>query len=291
MGKRSLPCDATRGIVGCMGESYVEVNRANWDSRVPLHARGYGLEQLRADPACLSGTVRFDQPRLGDVRGLELVHLQCHIGTDTLSLARLGAKVTGLDFSGPALGVARELARDCGAEISYVEGELYDAVAKLGAARFDVVYTGIGALCWLPSIERWAATVSQLLKPGGRLFMREGHPILWALCNPRPDELLVLEYPYFETPEGTEFIETKTYVEHEGELAAPRSISFNHGIGEILTAIMRSGLTLTAFEEHQSVPWDPFGSAGSRDEHGEYSLREHPERIPATYTLQATKSG
>jgi len=272
-----------------MKESYVEVNRANWNSRVPLHARGYGLEKFRADSAWLSEVVRFDQPRLGDVRGLELLHLQCHIGTDTLSLARLGAKVTGLDFSEPALSVARELARDCGAEISYVEGEVYAAAAKLGSARFDVVYTGIGALCWLPSIERWAATVGQLLKPGGRLFMREGHPILWALCYPRPDELLVLEYPYFETADGTEFIEKKTYVEHEGEVAAPRSISFNHGIGEILTALLRSGFSLSAFEEHQCAPWDPFGAAGFRDGQGEYRLRQRPERIPATYTLQALK--
>lgn len=274
-----------------MGESYVEVNRANWDSRVPFHARGYGLEKFRADSGWLSEVVSFDRPRLGDVRGLELLHLQCHIGTDTLSLARLGAKVTGLDFSAAALAVARELARDCGAEISYVEGEVYDAVAKLGEARFDVLYTGIGALCWLPSIERWAATVSQLLKPGGRLFMREGHPVLWALSNPRPDELLVLDYPYFETAEGTEFVETKTYVEHEGELAAPRSISFNHGIGEILTALISSGMTISAFEEHQSAPWDPFGSAGFKDEQGEYRLRQRPERIPATYTLQAIKRG
>src|SRR5215207_1888161 len=122
-----------------MGESYVEVNRANWNSRVPLHARGYGIDELRADPSRLSEVVRFDRPRLGDVRGLELLHLQCHVGTDTLSLARLGAKVTGLDFSEPALGVARELARDCGENISYVEAEVYDAVAKLGSARFDVV--------------------------------------------------------------------------------------------------------------------------------------------------------
>ncbi len=94
-----------------MGDSYVEVNRANWNGRVPFHARGYGLEKFRADSALLSEVVRFDRPRLGDVRGLELLHLQCHIGTDTLSLARLGAKVTGLDFSEPALEVARELAR------------------------------------------------------------------------------------------------------------------------------------------------------------------------------------
>jgi SAM-dependent methyltransferase len=272
-----------------MGAKYVEVNRANWNSRVPLHARGYGLEKFRADSSWLSKVVRFDQPRLGDVRGLQLLHLQCHIGTDTLSLARLGANVTGLDFSGPALQAARELAQDCGADISYVEAEVYDAVAALGQARFDVVYTGIGALCWLPSIERWASVVSQLLKPAGRLFIREGHPIVWALCNPRPDQLLVIEYPYFETADGTEFIETKTYVEHEGEVAAPRSISFNHGIGEILTAILRAGLRLTAFEEHRSVPWDPFGAAGCKDDWGEYCLREQPERLPATYTLQAVK--
>ena len=272
-----------------MAAEYVAINRANWDSRVPVHARGYGLEKFRADGAWLSEVVRFDQPRLGDVSGLELLHLQCHIGTDTLSLARLGAKVTGLDFSGPALSVARDLARDCEAAVAYVEAEVYDAVAALDGARFDLVYTGIGALCWLPSIERWATTVSRLLKPGGRLFIREGHPLLWALCNPRADELLVLEYPYFETEGGTEFIEPKTYVEHEEELSSPRSIAFNHGIGEILTALLAAGLRLVAFEEHRSVPWDAFGAAGIRDDTGEYRLRESPDRIPASYTLQAVK--
>ena len=114
------------------------------------------------------------------------MHLQCHIGTDTLSLARLGAHMTGLDFSTPALEVAERLATDCGASMSYVEAELYSAVEALGKARFDFVYTGIGALCWLPDIRRWATIVSALLKPGGRLFMREGHPMLWSLSTPRP---------------------------------------------------------------------------------------------------------
>jgi hypothetical protein len=95
---------------------------------------------------------------------------------------------------------------------------------------------------------------------------------------------------YFETPEGTEFIETKTYFEHEEELQSPRNISFNHGIGEILTALLASGLRLTAFEEHESVPWNAFGGAGSGDAQGEYRLRERPKRLPATYTVQASKS-
>src|SRR5258706_15874182 len=126
------------------------VNLANWNSRVPHHVRGYGLERYRADRAYLSDVVRFDLPRLGSIAGLDVVHLQCHIGTDTLSLSRLGARsVTGLDFSAPALAAAAQLAAECGAAIEYVESELYAAVEALGAARFDVVYTGIGALWWL----------------------------------------------------------------------------------------------------------------------------------------------
>ncbi len=256
---------------------------------MPLHAHGYRLDRYRKDASVLSDVVRFDVPRLGNISGLSVVHLQCHLGTDTLSLARLGAKVVGLDFSAPALDVARELARDCGATIDYVESDVYEAVDKLGAARFDVVYTGIGALCWLPSVQRWAEVVSGLLKPGGRLFIREGHPMLWTLSDPRPDELLVVEFPYFEVAGGTEFVETQTYVEHNEPVASPRFISFNHGIGELITAVLNAGLSLTAFEEHQSVPWDPFGPAGSADADGEYRLRVKPERLPASYTLQAVK--
>ena len=120
--------------------------------------------------------------------GLDVVHLQCHIGTDTLSLARLGARMTGLDFSSPALDLAKGLARDTGADIEYVEADVYQAPDLLGRDRFDMVFTGIGALCWLPSVARWAEVVSALLKPGGRLFIREGHPMLWSLADPRdPD--------------------------------------------------------------------------------------------------------
>nr|MCU0261732.1 class I SAM-dependent methyltransferase [Ilumatobacteraceae bacterium] len=239
---------------------YQAVNLANWNSRVPHHEASddYGLDRFRSDPAHLSDVVRFDLPLLGDIAGLDVVHLQCHIGTDTLSLARLGAQVTGLDFSAPALDVARRLAADCGAQIEYVESDLYDAVAALGGERFDLVYTGIGALCWLPSVERWARVVSSLLRPGGRLFIREGHPVLWALDDPRPDGLVVLEFPYFETP-GTVFTEESTYVDHEGTLASPASVGFNHGLGEIFNAVWDAGLTIDGFVEHDSVPWPALG--------------------------------
>jgi SAM-dependent methyltransferase len=268
---------------------YVAVNLANWNSRVPHHERGYGLERFRADPDYLSDVVTFDLPRLGRLDGLDVVHLQCHIGSDTLSLARLGARsVTGLDFSPPALAVAAQLAADCSATIEYVESELYDAVDALGPARFDLVYTGVGALCWLPDVRRWAQTVAALLRPGGRLFIREGHPMLWALADERPDGLLVVEYPYFET-EGIPFSATTSYVEHEEPLTSPDIVSFNHGLAEIITAVMDAGLTLTAIEEHDSVPWNALGDAMEETVANEFRLREAPARLAASYTLQATK--
>jgi SAM-dependent methyltransferase len=271
------------------GLDYLRINRANWDSRVPLHERGYRLERYTTDPRLLSDVVRFDVPRLGDIQGLDVIHLQCHIGTDTLSLARLGARVTGLDFSPPALDVARRLADDCGEAIELVCAEVYDAVDAVGAERFDLVYTGIGALCWLPDVGRWAEVVAALLRPGGRLFMREGHPVVWSLCDPRPDGLLVIEYPYFEAAGGTLFTETQTYVDHDGEVPSPDSVGFNHGLGEIITGIQRAGMTFTSLEEHMSMPWNAAGEAMDLDERGEWRLRDKPERLPCTYTLQASK--
>ena len=220
-----------------------------------------------------------------------MVHLQCHIGTDTLSLARLGARsVTGLDFSLPALEAAIRLARECGAIIDYVESELYDAVGVLGTGRFDLVYTGIGALCWLPDVRQWAEVVSTLLRPAGRLFIREGHPVLWSLSDPHADELLIIEYPYFET-EGIDFWEEQSYVAHDEPLASPDTMSFNHGLAEVITALMEAGMHLTAIEEHDTVPWNPLGDAMEDAGNGEYRLRTNPARLPATYTIQAVKDG
>jgi SAM-dependent methyltransferase len=271
-------------------DEYVFVNRANWESRVPLHvaSNDYAVQRYVDDPSHISGVVAFDRPRLGDISGKDVVHLQCHIGTDTISLARLGGRVTGLDFSPSALSAARQLAADCGQPVRFVESELYNAPAALGIHRFDLVYTGVGALCWLPDIKRWASVVSSLLRPGGRLFIREGHPMLWALSDPRPDGVIAVEFPYFETA-GMTIFEASSYVDHAAPLAEPETIQFNHGLGEIFTALLRSGMSITAFEEHDSVPWEAL--PGQMDElpNGEWRLRDRPERIAASYTLQAVK--
>ena len=268
---------------------WARINMANWDSRVPHHEQGYALHEHTDDPNHLSRVVQFDLPRLGDISGLRGVHLQCHIGTDTVSLARLGAQMTGLDFSAPALEVAARLAAECELQVEYVESDVYSALDQLPAGEFDFVYTGIGALCWLPSVVRWAQVVSALLKPGGFLFIREGHPMLWSLCDPRPDGLVTIEYPYFETA-GTVFVEEQSYVEHDGVLESPTIVSFNHSLSEVFNALWSAGLTVTLFEEHQSVPWNPLAGEMVEFEPNEFRLREMPERLAATYTLRAVKN-
>lgn len=272
-------------------DDYRRVNRESWDERAGPHAAspGYEVDRLALDPAFLSKVVRFDLPLLGDISGRRGIHLQCHIGTDTISLARLGADMTGLDFSPAALGQARRIAELAGAEVRFVESEVYDAVMVLGPGQFDLVYTGIGALCWLPDIRRWARVVAGLLRPGGRLFIREGHPMLWALADPRPDGLLVVEYPYFERPEPTIFDEGGTYVETDVTFSHNVTHEWNHGLGEIVTALLACGMDLTGLAEHDSVPWDALPGQMERTPDGEWRLADRPWRLPHSYTLQAVK--
>ena len=274
-------------------DDYFRVNRANWDERVPAHVAspGYQVQTFIDDPAHISGVVRFDLPLLGDIHGLRGVHLQCHIGTDTVSLARLGARMTGLDFSAPAISAARELAAATGAAATFVQAKVYDAVDVLPAAAFDLVYTGIGALCWLPDIRRWASVVGALLRPGGRLFIREGHPMLWAIDDERDDELLVVRYPYFETAEPVTFSDGGTYVATDAVFAQTVSHSWNHGLGEIITALLDAGLVITGLTEHDSIPWNGLPGKMTETADGEWRLTTDPARLPHSYTLQALKVG
>jgi len=270
---------------------HVPLNRAQWDERAPAHARSpdYALERFRSEPDFISDVVRFDAPLLGDVAGLRGAHLQCHIGTDTISLSRLGASMVGLDFSPASLAEARRLAADCAAAVEFFEADVYDAPGVLGTGCFDLVYTGIGALCWLPHIERWAKVVEELLTPGGRLFIREGHPMLWSLADPRPDGLLVVEYPYFERDEPMVFDEADTYVETDAVFEHTLTHVWNHGLGELVTALLDRGLRLTGLVEHDSVPWEALDGQMERLGNGEYRIAERAWRVAHSFTLQAVK--
>jgi SAM-dependent methyltransferase len=265
-------------------------NLAMWDERAPAHAASpdYGFQRFAEDPGHLSSVVRFDVPRLGDLSGLTGVHLQCHIGTDTISLARLGARMSGLDFSSAALAEARRLDQATGSGVDFVQADVYDAVEALDGHTFGLVFTGIGALCWLPDIRRWAATVATLLAPGGRLFLREGHPMLWAL-NERTAGLVV-EAPYFERPDEPWVDDSAgSYVATDAAFTHTVSYSYNHALGEVVTALLDQGLQLTMLVEHESVPWDALPGQMTKGPDEEWRLTDRPWRLAATYTLQVVK--
>lgn len=270
-------------------DEYTRANLANWESRVPVHTgpQGYDLQRYLDDPTALSGVVAFDAPFLGDLTGTRVVHLQCHIGTDTLSLARLGGEVTGVDFSPSALAVARDLAERAGAEVRYVEASV-DQVAERLPEQFDLVYTGVGAINWLPSASRWAQTVAGLLRPGGRLYIREGHPMTYALDDKREDQLLVVEHPYFETDTPQRWEAPYSYTASEEPLRDPVTYEWNHGLGEVVQAVIDAGLRLTRLEEHDELEWQFFDWM-ERTARGSYVLPGGRERLPLMYTLEAIK--
>ncbi len=228
----------------------IETNRANWDARVPVHLRGYGLDHLRAGGQRLADFEYAAVP----VAGRDVLHLQCHIGTDTVCMARHGARAVGLDLSGESVAAARALAGECGVDVEYVQSDVYGAVAALGGRCFDVVYTGKGALCWLPDLHRWAEVVAQLLRPGGLLHLVEFHPLMLAAADVQPAGGLLLDGDYLATG-PTRWDEPVSYA-GEGTLTdATVHYEWAHGLDEVLDAVLSAGLRLTSFVEHDVTCW------------------------------------
>ena len=193
-----------------MPEEWLALNRALWDERVPIHVASdfYDVDAFLAGASTLRS---FELEEVGDVAGLTLLHAQCHFGLDTLSWARRGARVTGLDFSEPAIAAARKLAADAGLEAEFVASDVYEAAAALGDRRFDLVYTGLGALNWLPDVERWARVMASLVAPGGRFYLAEFHPFSAVFA----EDALTVKYPYFHT-EPFMWDEPGTYADRRG---------------------------------------------------------------------------
>lgn len=257
------------------------LNRANWDARVPVHLASelYDIDGFRAGADSLWP---FEAAEAGDVTGKRLVHLQCHVGLDTLSWARNGALVTGLDFSEPAIEAARALAADLAIGASFVVADVYDAVTALGGRRFDVVYTGGGALVWLPDISRWAGVVAALMEPGGFLYLVDGHPfahvldeaqgtrIVWDYFDDRPQ---VEDYPYTYTGGPP--------------LKNTRNVQFQHQLGQIVTALAGAGLRIDFLHEHDFDGFRRFESLERRD--GRYRFPAGHPRVPLMFSLRATR--
>jgi SAM-dependent methyltransferase len=269
-----------------------EANRALWEAWTAVHAEGefYDLAGFRA------GGIRLRDEEIeavGDVRGKTLLHLQCHFGIDTLSWARLGATVTGADFSPAAIRLARELAADLGfADARFVESNVYDLPANLDG-EFDVVYTSRGVLGWLPDIAGWARVVAHFVKPGGIFYISEAHPVFQAFENEgvEPGELRLV-YPYWEHRDPLVFEVHGSYADPTADVGEQREHGWDHGLGEIVTALIDAGLVLEWLRESPELDWAADFLVETASGSGRYRLPPQVKgELPLMFSLRARKPG
>jgi SAM-dependent methyltransferase len=264
---------------------YLRLNRAWWNERVPIHAEGefYDLDGFVAGRDTL---MPFEPDLVGPVDGLDLVHLQCHMGMDTLSWARRGARVTGLDFSEPAIEVARGLAEQIGVHARFEVADVYDAVEVLDA-DFDLTYQSLGSLNWHPDMARWAGILFRLTRPGGRYVLLEGHPMSWVL----DDDGEQVAFPYFVPAEGMRLSDDGgTYADMSAVTVNNDTIEWGHTLSEVITSLLDAGFVLERFVEH---PFSVFRMWPWLDEHEDpfrtFWAPEGRPSLPMMYSLVARR--
>ena len=267
----------------------IRENEALWDAWTRIHegSRFYDLEGFR------QGGIRLrdeEVAAVGDVQGKTLLHLQCHFGIDTLSWARLGATVTGADFSVKAVELARRLAADMGiTDARFVRSDLYDLPDALDG-EFDVVYTSRGVIGWLPDIRRWAEVVARFTAPGGIFFINEIHPVAQAFENEgvAAGELR-LEYPYWEHREPLTFEVRGSYADPDADTTGLREHGWDHGLGELVTALIDAGLRIESLVEHPYLEWAA-DFLVERPGTGRWYLPDSVRgELPLMFSLKATK--
>jgi SAM-dependent methyltransferase len=279
-----------RGAFGAEVERMMLANQANWDQRTPIHLASsfYGIGGGREPESWFAS---YEWEDLGELTGLDLVHLQCHLGVETVALARRGAQAVGVDISGESVLGAREVAQRYGVDISYVQANVYDAADVLGH-QFDVVYTGKGALCYLPDLTLWAEVVSRVLRGGGFLYLVEFHPLLYSLgvVPPREGgEEFLLRYDYLGGRGVEERDATHTYTDGPALTEARVAYEWRHEIGDVVSAVAAAGLRVEVLRESDALPWPRF-SGMVRGEDGWFRLPEEAPRVPLLYALRARKA-
>ncbi len=258
------------------------LNHAWWEERAPRHAAD-GFYDLEAGAGI--GVRGFEWELIGEVDGLDVVHPQCHLGTDTLSFARRGARTLGLDFSANAIDGATRFADAQGLTESteWVVSDVYDSVAAVGGRSFDIVYTGFGALCWLPDLDRWAGVMAELCRPGGTLHLHEFHPLQDVFAD---DDLTVVR-DYFEFG-GKVYDEPGSYASADSDTEANLIVDHVHTIGDVMTAVLDHGFEIRSFREYDVTLFDRWPWLDV-DEEGIYRMPAGRPKLPLTYALVADK--
>ena len=259
---------------------HFELNKKNWDRRTEIHLRSefYDLAGF------LEGKSSLNPPELallGDVKGKRILHLQCHFGQDSISLARMGAIVTAIDLSPKAIAVARELAEKAGVSVRFIESNVYQLPEVL-KETFDIVFTSYGVLTWLPDLEAWGKLVHQFLASKGQLILVEFHPLCWIF----DDDFRRITYPYFNRG-PLYFKENGSYTDGS-EDAEMEYVAWNQPLSDVLGALLKVGLQLDDFQEYDYTPYNVFPDL-VEDENGKFRFASWGDKFPFVYSIVATK--
>lgn len=261
-------------------QNYIESNKASWNNRTDYHIQSdfYDMQAFRNGKNSLKN---IELALLGDVKGKSILHLQCHFGQDSMSLARMGAQVTGADLSDKAIAKGREINEELDLDVKFVCCDLYELPQHLDQ-KFDLVFTSYGTIGWLPDMDKWAGVVNHFLKPGGQFIFADFHPVVWMF----DDNFDFIEYRYFKSDPIVD-TQTGTYADRNAPIEIV-DVSWNHSMSEVITSLMKQGLRLVDLQEYDYAPYDCFRGMQKIGE-DQYTIQKMGNKLPLVYSMVIQK--
>ncbi len=260
--------------------NYIDINKALWNNKTDIHIASdfYDVEAFKKGKSSLN---QIELDLLGDISGKTILHLQCHFGQDSLSLAKMGANVTGVDLSDKAIKRANELNTELGLDATFINCDVYSLPEHLNQ-QFDIVYTSYGTIGWLPDLDKWAKVISKFLKPGGQFIFVEFHPFMWIW----DDNFQQIIYPYFNQSAIIE-TETGTYADKQADIV-DQSVSWNHSLSEVFTSLLGQSLHIQDFKEYNYSPYICFNQLVEQSP-GQFQIKGMEGKVPMAYSIVAKK--
>ncbi len=261
-------------------KDYKTINKKLWNDKTKVHlgSKFYDVESFRKGNSSLK---HIELELLGEIRDKRILHLQCHFGMDSISMARMGAQVTGVDLSDEAIKAANNLRDECNVSAKFINSDVYDLI-DVHEGQYDIVFSTYGTIGWLPDMDRWAEVVNHYLKPSGKLILVEFHPVLWMM----DDDFQKIEYSYFNK-EAIEELTEGSYADNNAKIKNP-SISWNHPIGEVITSLLNKGMKITHFSEYDYSVYDCFDHTIQIEE-GKFMIKGLEGVLPLMYAMTASK--
>lgn len=260
--------------------NYVEINKKSWNNRLESHLKSdfYDMPNFLKGKSSLNA---IELNLMDDVKGKKILHLQCHFGQDTISLSRMGAEMVGVDLSDKSIKKAQELAETTATSARFICADIYDLPQVLDE-KFDMVFTSYGTISWLPDVDKWAQVITHFLKPGGQFVFAEFHPAVWMY----DDDLNEVTYGYNNDAPIIEE-ETGTYADRTADIKS-KYVCWNHGMGEVITSLLRNDLKLDQLQEFCYSPY-PFVNGSEEFALGKFRIKKFGNKFPLVYAIKATK--